>query len=289
MKPSKLLITIALVPFGCAQPPQSAPPPAPAATVAPPVLAAVETPTTPSPSAGPISEPSVAPGAAKTTTTSTAPPASKPPAASKPTTAPSVAAVPATGVSGAEKAAQATGATGATVVPAAPATPAPRVRLIVPAGTLLPIEIATTLSSATSKDGDPVLAVLSEDVVLDGFKLDKGAEVRGHVQAAVAAKRVKGQARLVVVFDTVTKNSETLVVHIEPIDTLAASTRDKDKKVIAGGAVGGLILGAIKDGKKGAAVGTVIGAAAGTGAVLIMKGDEVEIPRGAKLTLTVTK
>ena len=30
-------------------------------------------------------------------------------------------------------------------------------------------------------------------------------------------------------------------------------------------------------------------AAAGTGAVLIMKGDEVELPRGAKVTVTVTK
>jgi outer membrane lipoprotein SlyB len=85
------------------------------------------------------------------------------------------------------------------------------------------------------------------------------------------------------------ENGERLVINTEPIDNLAASTRSQEKKVIAGGAVGGLILGAIKDGKKGAAVGTVIGAAAGTGAVLIMKGDEVEIPRGAKLTIAVTK
>jgi hypothetical protein len=159
----------------------------------------------------------------------------------------------------------------------------------VPAGTLLPIEIQTTLSSATSQEGDPVLAVLTEDVALDGFTLDKGSEVRGRVTTAVAAKRVKGQARLALVFDAVMEKSERLVINTEPIDTMAASTRGQDKRVIAGGAVGGLILGAIKDGKKGAAVGTVIGAAAGTGAVLIMKGDEVEIPRGAKLSLTVTK
>ena len=53
--------------------------------------------------------------------------------------------------------------------------------------------------------------------------------------------------------------------------------------------MGGLIIGAIKDGGKGAAIGTVIGAAAGAGAVLIMKGDEVEIPRGARLSVSVTK
>jgi hypothetical protein len=163
------------------------------------------------------------------------------------------------------------------------------VRLIVPAGASLPIEIQTTLSSATSQQGDPVLAILTEDVPLDGFKLDKGAEVRGRVRTAIAAKRVKGRAQLVLDFDAVMENGERLSITTEPIDTLAASTRGQDKKIIAGGAVGGLILGAIKDGKKGAAVGTVLGAAAGTGAVLVMKGDEVEIPRGAMLTLVVKR
>ncbi len=78
-------------------------------------------------------------------------------------------------------------------VPEATQAPA-RVRLIVPAGTLLPIEIQTPVSTATSQEGDPVLAVLTEDVPLQGFKLDKGAEVRGSVLTAVSAKRVKGRA-----------------------------------------------------------------------------------------------
>jgi hypothetical protein len=160
---------------------------------------------------------------------------------------------------------------------------------MVPAGTLLPIEFETTVSSDTSHEGDSVLAVLTDNVPLNGFTLDRGAEVRGRVLTAVAAKRVKGRAHLVVAFDAVMENGERLSITTEPIDTLAASTGSKDKKIIGGGAVGGLILGAIKDGKKGAVIGTVIGAAAGTGAVLIMKGDEVEIPRGAKLTIAVTK
>ena len=165
----------------------------------------------------------------------------------------------------------------------------PRVRLIIPEGTMLPIEIQTAVSTATSREGDAVLAVLTEDVPLDGFKLDKGAEVRGQVLTAVSAKRVKGRAHLVVGFDAVMKKGERVQIATENIDSLAKSTSGKDKKIIAGAAVGGLIVGAIKDGGKGAAIGTVIGAAAGTGAVLIMKGDEVEIPRGARLAIAVTK
>ena len=170
----------------------------------------------------------------------------------------------------------------------APAAPA-RVRLVIPAGTALPLEIETGLSSATSKEGDPVMAKLLDDVALDGFKLEQGAEVRGTVVTSMSARRVKGQARLVVTFNSVMKGGDKLSITTDTIDNMAKSTKDKDKKVIAGAAAGGLILGAIKDGTKGAVLGTVIGAAAGTGAVLIMKGDEVELPRGARVTVTVTK
>ena len=162
-----------------------------------------------------------------------------------------------------------------------------RVRLIVPAGTLLPIEVQTPISTATSREGDPVLAVLTEAVPLQGFTLDKGAEVRGLVQTSVAAKRTKGQAHLVVSFNAVMEKGEKIKLATEPIDSLAKSTKSKDTKIIAGSAAAGLIIGAIKDGGKGAVIGTVIGGAAGTGAVLIMKGDEVELPRGAKVTLAV--
>lgn len=172
--------------------------------------------------------------------------------------------------------------------PAAPA-PTPRPRLIVPAGTLLPIEIQSTLSSDSSREGDAVLAILTESIALDGFTLDKGAEVRGRVFTAVPAKRVKGRARLVFGFEEVMENREKISISTEAIDTSGKSTGSKDKKIIGGSALGGLIVGAIKDGKKGAAIGTVIGAAAGGGAVLIMKGDEVEIPRGAQITVVVTQ
>jgi hypothetical protein len=50
-----------------------------------------------------------------------------------------------------------------------------------------------------------------------------------------------------------------------------------------------LIIGAIADGKKGAAIGTAVGAAAGTGAVLATKGKEVELPSGTNLRLKLEK
>jgi len=253
-----MLASLALLPLGCVQG-QGAPPPA--ASPAP--VASVAAAPSPAAEAQPESAPATAPA-----------PQAEPPKAPAPRRDPAP--------SGPAPASQPAAA-------AAEPTPAPkpRVRMVIPEGTHLPIEIQTSLSTASAREGDPVLAVLTEAVALKGFTLDKGAEVRGRVLTAVAAKRVKGRARLVVGFDAVMENGEKIAISTVPLDSSAESTSGKDKKIIAGSAVGGLILGAIKDGKKGAVIGTVVGAAAGTGAVLIMKGDEVELPRGAQLTLVV--
>jgi|JI10StandDraft_1071094.scaffolds.fasta_scaffold18789_5 hypothetical protein len=268
MKNTRLALIVVAAASACVQGPQQAPPPpAPAATaaqpavpvVAPPVAMVVE-----SPAPEPVTKAKAEPAPVVKET--------KAPA-SRPAPVPARAAAPAPNA-----------------VPAATAAPEPkRVRMDIPKGTELPLEFQTSVGSATSKVGDPVIAVLTKDIPLDGFTLDRGSEVRGEVVTVVAAARVKGRARIVVAFDSVMKAGERLSVVTEAIDTTAASTGGKDKKIVAGGAVGGLILGALKDGKKGAAIGTVVGAAAGVGAVMVMKGDEVEIPRGAHLTVAVVK
>jgi outer membrane lipoprotein SlyB len=76
---------------------------------------------------------------------------------------------------------------------------------------------------------------------------------------------------------------------LRAVDITAPSGKNKDAKVIGGGAGLGLIIGAIADGKKGAAIGTAVGAAAGTGAVLATKGREVELPSGTNLRLKLEK
>lgn len=277
MKNIPFALILAAAVSACVQGPQQAPPPPAAAAVA----------------TAPPSAPAVAPPAAETvgSPVANATPVSELSPAAKAEPAPAKAPVVRETKAPVSHPAPATSAApGSKPVPAATEAPAPkRVRMDIPKGTELPLEFQTAVGSATSKAGDPVIAVLTQDIPLDGFKLDKGAEVRGEVVTVVPAARVKGQARIVVAFDSVMKAGERLSVVTESIDTTAASTAGKDKKIVAGSAVGGLILGALKDGKKGAAIGTVVGAAAGVGAVMVMKGDEVEIPRGAHLTVAVIK
>src|SRR6188474_201154 len=75
-------------------------------------------------------------------------------------------------------------------VPVATQLAAPRPKppepLLIPAGTMLTATLETGLSSATSKEGDAILARLTEDVKLaERVVLKAGTELRGRVVTAM--------------------------------------------------------------------------------------------------------
>lgn len=159
--------------------------------------------------------------------------------------------------------------------------PAP---VVVPAGTALKLELASSLSSATSHTGDLVIARLTSPVRLqDRVVLPEGTELRGHVTAAVPSGRVKGRARLAVAFEKVVLAGREHAVEVSGLDITADSSKKRDAAIIGGSAGAGAIIGAIAKGGKGAAVGAAVGGAAGTGAVLATKGKEVELPAGTPI------
>jgi hypothetical protein len=173
---------------------------------------------------------------------------------------------------------------------AAAPKPKPPEPLLIPAGTLLAATLETGVSSATSKEGDAILARLTEDVkVSERVVLRSGTELRGRVVAATPSGRVKGRAHLAFDFDRVVVAGKEREIALRAVDITAESSKSKDAKLIGGGAGAGLIIGAIADGKKGAAIGTAIGAAAGTGAVLATRGREVELRSGTALKLRLER
>jgi hypothetical protein len=159
--------------------------------------------------------------------------------------------------------------------------PAP---IVVPAGTGLRLELASAVSSATSRQGDLVVARLVSPVkVGERVVLAEGTEVRGRVTAAVPSGRVKGKARLALAFENVVVAGRERPIAASGLDVTADSSKKRDAAVIGGAAGAGAIIGGIAKGGKGAAVGAVIGGAAGTGAVLATKGNEVELPAGTAI------
>ena len=150
-----------------------------------------------------------------------------------------------------------------------------------PTGTVLPVTFETTVSSATSRPEEKVLARLRQRVRVGDATLPEGSELRGHVISVRRSGKVKGRASLSLAFTQLIASGKTYTLGARRISLLAPETHGKDAKIIGGGAGAGALVGAIADGKSGAAKGALVGGAAGTGAVLATRGKEVSIPAGS--------
>ena len=166
------------------------------------------------------------------------------------------------------------GLLGAATLQAAPHT--------LPVGTVLPVTFETTVSSATSRPEEKVLARLRAPVRVGAATLPEGSELRGHVISVHRSGKVKGRASLSLAFTQLVANGKTYALGARRISLLAPETHGKDAKIIGGGAGAGAVVGALVDGKSGAAKGAVVGGGAGTGVVLATRGKEVSIPAGSR-------
>jgi hypothetical protein len=158
-----------------------------------------------------------------------------------------------------------------------------------PAGTTLRLDLASSISSDTSKVEDPVSARVREAVVVEGrMVVPSGASLAGVVTQADDSGRVKGRARIAYRFNSLTVDDERYDITTAPTSHVAEATKKEDAKKIGIGAGAGAALGAIIGGGSGAAKGAAIGGAAGTGAVLATKGKEVRLGPGANVTTRLT-
>ena len=170
--------------------------------------------------------------------------------------------------------------------------PKPAFREItIPAGTMLPLTLATTVGSDTSNVEDPVRATVRRDVTIGGVEaLPAGTVVTGHVTNAQRSARVKGRAQVAFRFTRLDLPGEggRTQIRTASVSRLAPATKKRDAATIGGGAVGGAIIGGIVGGGDGAAKGAAIGGAAGTGAVLATRGKEVRVPSGTQLSVRLS-
>ena len=185
---------------------------------------------------------------------------------------------------------------------AAPAADAPTVEaakdpepafreITIPAGTVLPLTLATTVGSDTSNVEDPVRATVRRGVTIGGVEaLPAGTVVTGHVTNALRSARVKGRAQVAFRFTRLDLPGEggRTQIRTASVSRLAPATKKRDAATIGGGAVGGAIIGGIVSGGDGAAKGAAIGGAAGTGAVLATRGKEVRVPSGTQLSVRLS-
>jgi len=173
--------------------------------------------------------------------------------------------------------------------PAVSTPAAPRWREVtVPAGTALPLELLTAISSETAAIETPVRARLRQAVVMDDYTaLPAGTVLHGNVTDVDRAGRVRGRARLAFRFTEAEIDGGREELHTNPVSFEGEATKGEDATKIGAGAVGGAIIGGILGGGDGAAKGAAIGGAAGTGAVLATRGREVSLAAGTDIAATL--
>ena len=173
--------------------------------------------------------------------------------------------------------------------PARPTQPAAR-ELTLAAGTALPLELETPLSSETAQVETPVRARVRQSVIVDGVvAIPEGAMLSGVVTQVQQSARVKGRAQLAFSFNRLEGPGINEDIQTVPLSFVAEGTRGEDATKIGAGAVGGAIVGGILGGGSGAAKGAAIGGAAGTAVVLATRGQEVTLAKGATLAASLAQ
>jgi hypothetical protein len=155
------------------------------------------------------------------------------------------------------------------------------------------------LSTATARDGDRFTATVRQPFQYEG------AVIEGHVSNVQRSGRITGRSQLTLNFDTIrlrdgrssrfagllesvrTTQGDTVRIDNEgSIRDNNQTTRTAERAAI--GTAVGAIIGAIAGGGKGAAIGAIVGAGGGAGSVYVQGRDDLDLLRGAELTIRAT-
>ena len=174
----------------------------------------------------------------------------------------------------------------------APAVQTPREEfreVTIPAGTALPLDLLTPLSSESAQVETPVRARVRQAVTVDGYTaIPAGSTLTGSVTDVAESGRVKGKARLAFRFDEIELRGARERISTNTLTYQAEATKGEDATKIGAGAGIGAAIGGLLGGGSGAAKGAAIGGAAGTGVVLATKGKEVTLAEGTNLAPTLS-
>jgi hypothetical protein len=156
-------------------------------------------------------------------------------------------------------------------------------------GTSITGSLQGTVSSDKSHVGDAVVLVTTEPVVVGGRKVvPVGSTVHGTVTHAKAAGRFHGEAELTVRFTELELvNGQHVSITCEPLRRVVKGDGKETAAEVGGGSAVGGLLGGVIGGKDDILKGAAIGAAVGTGVAGVTKGDQIVLPAGKSIGLTL--
>ena len=160
----------------------------------------------------------------------------------------------------------------------------------IPAGTVLPVDLETSVGSDISRAEQRVRGALRRAVVINGTRvLPAGTAVFGHVTRAQRPGKIKGRGLIAMRFTEIdTPGDGRSHMSTATVSRIAPATKEKDALKIIAPAAGGAVVGRVVGGKKGAREGALIGGGAGTAYVLSTRGKDVRLGKGANLGVRLT-
>jgi hypothetical protein len=174
----------------------------------------------------------------------------------------------------------------------------------IPQGSHVLLRLVNSISTRTAAIGDYVYMTTATPIVADGgVVVPVGSYVQGVVTQSQRSGRVKGRAELSIRIETLTLPAGKVVKiapHLRSVDSDGTEQKvDKEGAVQQGGTKGadaakiattggmGAAIGGMADRSwKGAGIGAGAGGAVGLATVLLSRGREVELQRGATVDVT---
>jgi type IV secretory pathway VirB10-like protein len=159
--------------------------------------------------------------------------------------------------------------------------------LVLPASSVIGLQVETALSSERAQVEDRVDARVTRDVLVNGrVAIPAGSRVFGSVTLVDRGGKVKGAARLGIRFHTlVLADGSEVALNTEPFYRDGESPAGDSAKKIGGATAVGAILGGILGGGKGAVIGGATGAAGGTAAAMAGDRNAAVVAAGSIVTV----
>jgi hypothetical protein len=167
------------------------------------------------------------------------------------------------------------------------------VQVTVPAGAEIHLSLEAGVGSASSHAGDTLTARIMDPVVVgERVALPAGSRVHGRVSDAVPARKgLREKAGgLTLSFERVVTPIGAGASISETLTRIGSGSGKRTAATIGGSAAGGALLGkALGGSSRKAVLGSVLGGAIGTGIAAGTKGNDVDLPAGSPLTITLSR
>jgi len=159
------------------------------------------------------------------------------------------------------------------------------------AGTSIVAALQNTIDTGKNKTGDKVTLRTTQEVRVNEMTIvPAGATINGEVTHIDPAGRIAGGAELTLRFtELVQPDGKSYPITAAPLRMKGKGDAKESATEVGGGAVAGGILGGVLGGKKDIGKGAAAGAVVGAGVAVATKGDQIVLPAGKKITITLSE